>query len=466
MRRGVPTSHFPTRDGAAVLLAVVLAFAIPPVGFAAEAEAPLILHLGAAGGGLTPAMRVEVAQRLGYAEAELPAAEPFLDVALQGALLWPRNAAAQACLPGTPTFPLPPVIEAAERALVDLRHGDALGLLSPVVERLACVEDPVDGATLARAVFLLGYARFLGGDRTGAEQAFGMAAVLDPDIAWDNDYPPEVQQTFNNAVLEALRARAGSVGFSEEFWRRTEEVRIDGRAVAANGVVGAGLHRLTLPSRDQAGVPVAIRFEPEQVVYLWPVEDLVSGLVAGDELGEVAKDALVAALVDRGREQAIVVEPSSRRMYRFGTETRQLREIQPLKTPPGGDSKPVGSRVARRALPQPTPGATLIIVGTITAIVGMSIGLALEKDAREMERLMELDPDEVGRLSDDYDRTVTGMTISFVAAGFGGASIGIGIPVAIEWAKDRGATQAALTVTTDVHRGALARTSLAFSARW
>lgn len=466
MRRRAPTSLLRPRAGAAALLVVGLALAVPPSGIAAEADVPLILHLGAAGGGLPPALQAEVARRLGYDEAELPAAEPFLDVALHGALLWPRDAVAEACPPGRLTFELPPLIDASERALIDLRHDDALGLLSPVVEQLACVADPVDGATLARAVFLLGYARFLGGDRAGAQQAFGMAAVFDPEIAWDNDYPPEVQQTFNNAVLEALRTRAGAVGFSEEFWRRTEVVRVDGHAVPAGGAVLAGLHRITLPTRDPGGVPVAIRFEPGQVVNLWPVEDLVSGLVAGDELGEVAKDALVTALLDRGQQQVIVVEPSSRRMYRFSIETRQLREIQPLKAPPGGDDKPVGNRVARRALPQPTPGATLIIVGTITAITGMSIGLALDKDAREMERLMQLDPDEVGRLSDDYDRTVTGMTISFVVAGFGGASIGIGIPVAIQWAKDRGATQAALTFTADLQRGVPARTTLAFCGRW
>jgi hypothetical protein len=293
-----------------------------------------------------------------------------------------------------------------------------------------------------------------------------MAAVFDPEIAWDNDYPPEVQQTFNNAVLEALRVRDGGVGFSDEFWRRAEEVRVDGRAVDDDGAVRAGLHRVTLPSRDSVGVPVSILFAPEQVVHLWPVEDLVVGLVAGDELGEVAKDALVDALVARGRDQAVVVEPATRRMYRFTTATRQMREIQPLKTAPGGDDKPVGTRVAKRTLPPPTPGATLIVAGTITTIIGMSIGVALDQSAQEMERLMQLDPDEVGRLSDDYDRTVAGMTISFIAAGFGGAAIGIGIPVAIETAKGNGASQAALVFSAEWRRGAPGRTTVVFRGRW
>ncbi len=453
------------RRVAALVVAISLAAVSPPRGARADGG-PLILHLGASGGGLPPALRQEVADRLGLPAEELSPPRPFVDYVFEGALLWPTDAAAAPCPTDAASADLEERIAAAEEDLAELAFGDAAAGLAVVTEAPACLAAPVTGPRLARAAFLLGYARFMAGDREGSADAFWIAAQLDPTVEWDNTYPPEVQQTFNNAVLDALRTPAAHIAYSEEFWKRRDDVRLDGAVVPESGEVRPGLHLVTLPSRNPGGVAAGVELPAGGTVHLWPVEDLIVGLLEGDALGEPALAALVAALDRHGLPDAYVVEPGTRRMFRFHAASRQLRELPTLRPQPIDGDRPAVQRRPLPQLPPPSLGGTLIVAGGAATVVGLALGIALREEALDIYNQVSRDPDMKGRYRDDFYRAKGGMTAGFVIAGLGGVSVGVGIPVTVRQHQRQRDATAALRWSVQRAPDGTTRSTLCLTGRW
>ena len=125
----------------------------------------------------------------------------------------------------------------AEGALAYVEDDRALSLLGQAASALTCLSEPLAPPLAARIYYLRGVALVSLGDRPGAWGALQQAVVFDPDLVWDEDFPPDGEPTLAAARAElahAAPARLTLVAGGPRF--------VDGRAVAprAPGVAPLG----------------------------------------------------------------------------------------------------------------------------------------------------------------------------------------------------------------------------------
>lgn len=448
-----------------------LAIAIAAVAPAWAGDEALVLYVGEASEAQAAQAREQVAARMGYAPGEVVRAEPLAESVFGNADLWPAGGEATLCPTEIGDLKLDDLVARAEEAvdLVELQR--AVDILAPLTDSLACIAPPVDPAALSRAAFLRGYALYATGDRAAAGQAFQMAAVFDAGIKWDENYPPDPQQVFNSAVLEALRAEETTVwpafGAAE-----AADLLLDGGPFPANGKARPGLHQVT--TRDAGGdvLRVAVVFPPGGTIRLIPLREQVDGFLAGKEGSEAIGAALAAYLQRGGDEEAYVVEPAFGRIYRFHAATGEVREIPGAGTTvERGDkgtrdrTRPGKSPTAGASLGKPNPGPILVVAGAVAGAVGAIIGGVQTGAANDIYGQVEADNSQYDALLEDYEQARTGRTVGFVIAGVGGATAAAGIPVWIAGSKGPRAT-AGVGVEIDERSGAATGASLMLSGRW
>ncbi len=255
---------------------------------------------------------------------------------------------------------------AAEEALAAVDFSGAIALLQPLESDLACFATGVDPPSLARGAFLLGYARFEAGDRPGARIAFGMAAVFDPQIAWDRTFPPDAQQEFNDAVLAALRVPPAQLTRGDQLQGTLE---IDGLPREGPAEIPAGWHHVALRAPDGGAVlRRAVHFPAE---------------------GRVA---LGTEVVEEALEEAFVA----------GTPA-----------------------VAAR----PPPGPILVVAGSVAAAVGIVVGISQRERALGVFGEVEADPDRYDTLEQPFEQARGASYAGWVVAGVGGVAIAVGVPL-------------------------------------
>ena len=106
--------------------------------------------------------------------------------------------------------PGPPMAAASFEAALDEAVGDidyaesqsALATLKDALARTSCLTEPVSATTLARGPYLQAIAHLQLDEFTVAAEAFQRALVIDPDLAWDEVYPPKGLDLFENARTE------------------------------------------------------------------------------------------------------------------------------------------------------------------------------------------------------------------------------------------------------------------------
>ena len=404
------------------LLLIALAVSLPARA-AGTAGAPVV-YAGPSDDTIATLATQEVTGLLGLTESEVLPAESVAEFVFDGALIWPTSGSPEPCPRGVEELGLESTIQDAEAAIDLVAYEQAVSLLTPIFEQLACVGDPASPTQLSRAAFLLGFVRYQEEDIEEATETFRMAAAFDPDLTWDNNFAPEAQQTFNNAVLDALREETSYLRLNGGIWEMPG-LTVDGEAVPERGAVHPGLHRVTVPAGDGSMRCLSVRFPANTTVHLAPADELVPGMVESNEAGEQAVVVLAAALLRQEASEAYVVDTTSHHVYRIVADTGRL--IGPL-----GRSR---ARVTLAPGSAPNPGAVMVIAGAVVGAVGLTIGLVQRSQAIDAYDQAVANPGSKDAFSDDFYDSKSGMTAGFVVAGIGGLALCAGIPVWISTAK-------------------------------
>jgi len=421
-----------------VLLFVALMLPFRP---ALAGDGPLVLYVGEPSDEQATQAREQVAKRLGYTAAEVTRARPLVEGVFGNADLWPQGGAAHLCPEDVGDINLTQLVEDAGVAIDEVEPGKAVKLLDPLLDNLACIAAPVSAQDLSRAAFLLGYARFASGDREGAGEAFKAAAIFDPEIAWDVTYPPEPQQVFNSAVLDALRAAKANLwpafGAAEAM-----DLQLDGGDVPADGTLQPGLHQITTRTADGQPLRMAVDFPAGGTVRLVPLREQIDGFLAGKEGTSEIGGVLQAILTHSGDAEAYIIEPAFGRIYRFHKETQEVREIPGAGTQPtevaGASTKtqPADKVKVKVNKGKSNPGPVVVIAGAVTAVIGAVVGGAQHSQATDIWSQVEADNTLFDDLNGDYEAARTGRNVGIAVAGVGGVMVAVGIPI---WATSNSA---------------------------
>ena len=412
-----------------LLLALAgLALAAAPRAAQAEDEPPLVFYLGEPGEAAEGAARAAAAQALGISDASSLQVEALLHAGFREASTWPTGATVRLCPADVAEISLGGRIEAAEKKLDELDFAGAEAELTPLDGQLACLGPPLDSQLLARAALLLGYARFQRGDRRGAGTAFAMAAVFDPEVAWDEVYSPDAQQVFNSAVLESLRTPAAHLALGPDD-AAALELRLDGSAFPLDRSLRPGWHQVTVPTLGGEPLRLAIQAHPGGTVEMSPVTDLMDGYVAGcPGLGSVG-DALQAAVTAANRREAYVVAVETGRVRRYSAFTQLL---EPL-----GDDE-CGTGTVGPGIRKPAAGPVMVLAGAAVGAVGLTLALTQYSRGMSIGAEIEANDDLYDELIPEYEAAGRAITAGIVIAGVGGAVVAVGIPVWIREGKVRG----------------------------
>jgi len=150
-----------------------------------------------------------------------------------------------------------PISASAYRATLEQLYQDTLVVeeselqFQELLDSAACLAEPVDPWDLARVHFLQAMGAWSDGEMEAASRAFERVFVVDPEHAWDPDYPPPAQHLFIDAA-----AAVGRLGRAQltVLVPAGLELRIDGRPQAATGaavVLAPGRHLVQV--RDLEG---------------------------------------------------------------------------------------------------------------------------------------------------------------------------------------------------------------------
>ncbi len=97
-------------------------------------------------------------------------------------------------------------METAEREMAYMRYESAARTLGRAFDDLQCLGDPIDPNLAGRLFYLRGLVAHRSGFEEQARRAFSAALVFQPELVWDDAFPPKALDLF-----EAARAAADSV---------------------------------------------------------------------------------------------------------------------------------------------------------------------------------------------------------------------------------------------------------------
>ena len=400
-----------------------------------SAARPVIVFDDSQADAFSEPFAVATAQRLALDPEFIQSATPASTFAFDSAALWPTSATAGVCPADQPELVLDEVLAQAEAALDAVDYRAAIALLETVDEHLACVALPVDAVVLARMYFLLAYARFVSGDPEGSAAAFAQAAVIDPTVTWDNTLPPEPQQSFNNAVLEALRVEEVELRVAEGLL--LDGLEIDGAEAAPGSVVRPGRHHLRVPTPGGGLMSMSVDVAPNQPFELVPSVEIIRRWFGTPTEARGAVSVLAEPLEAAGADELYVVDPVSERII--------------LVRPALGQVLEVGATVARRGPGgvggdrKPPPGVVMAIAGGVAAGAGLIAGLAERGNAMAILDDAVALPDQREQLREEYQRAGDRRTVGFVIAGTGAAVLAVGIPLGIHEGQRERATSTSIS---------------------
>lgn len=350
-----------SRYGVAPWVVVVLLMSSP-----AAAESSRVLYLG---GEKTPSDVAAILALLNPPINLEQAPEPLAEAFPAGELGTVGVESVQACT-GEPVDAAGYLALLADLVQATMELGETDTLLARLETAQACLTEPVAPEDLAQADFLEGVIAFSDGDPDGAERAFREALVLDRDLAWNPEYPPDTQLRFANAATAVAQQEPSVlhvvVGEGMLLWLDGEPVAPspEGLGIAPGRHVlqvrrGAGEATETLSLEVAAGTVGAV------------VEE--GGLAVRDEriLAQRAS-ALLAALATEApdvKTYVVALEPSLA-IWTHDAQTRSASRV-PVTVAAGALASPDGGKsVKNPAKAAPVTlgvGAAMLVAGAVIA---------------------------------------------------------------------------------------------------
>lgn len=407
-------------------LTLLLAAALIPLG--AAAEGTLLVYgpdvEGGAAGAIREAERVFGATVDAAAVIELDQIEPPYPE-----LLVPFGAAEVLRCPGQPTAvaDIRQTTQLGMSSLDELDYPQASTHLEAAWNGTRCANAFLDREELVELPLMLGILAHYQGDKDDAYDWFARALAIDPDLAWDNAYPPDAQQVFNNALAETLRNEAASM-ITVPDRKAVSELRVDGAVVdplAPQVTFKPGVHLLQWRNADGDVQSLAVAAATDSPMVLLSARQLRNAILAGPSGGDIQPAVIDRlAVLASARDAADVIVVGGNVPYRF------VASSSAMETPRGGRAVSAGSGPTRKKVSPAGP----VLIGAGAATLGAGLAVGLGSYAQGVALYDELDAGQHQGQYDtkaaEYEDLTTGNAVGVVLAGVGGAVLVTGIIVA------------------------------------
>lgn len=171
---------------------------------APPAAAPMVVYTGVEASPVAAKQATTLVELLTDG-AMVPTAPIHVDVLFPGGQLGVVGAGARETCQGPPVSAdaYTATVEALYKATTHLE--DTTGQADALRASQSCLTEPANPGDLARVPFLEGVTAYGDGDVEAAQAAFADVFVIDPQYAWDPEYPPDAQLAFANAGTGVLR---------------------------------------------------------------------------------------------------------------------------------------------------------------------------------------------------------------------------------------------------------------------
>ena len=297
------------------------------------------------------------------------------------------------------------LIEALQGAVDYFELDRARVLAKEGIDALGCLGSQFDSQLVARLYFLSGVAAVGDGDGEAAAMAFRRARVFVPDLAWDENYPPDGRLVFDAISAETVTTVALTI-----MPAPTESLRFDGHIVdetslnlakglhyLQNGVEPVSTYTAILEKDDVLVVPSAFGAEVLQWI--------------GDESQQ---DRLTDLLKRRFEEEkAIYVSHGGEHWLLDLAEGSWAPLEKRRQRTTGGQGQPPVALIVGGS------GGAIFLSGAIVGVVGLAKGLKLKNGVETWEDYEDA--------QEPYRAARSQLVAGEVLAALGAATLGTGL---------------------------------------
>jgi hypothetical protein len=293
----------------------------------------------------------------------------------------------------------------AEAAIAYMKWDEAATLLDALLAAEACLASPADGATGSRTHYLRALVAVHDEDKPLAWTEFQVAATLDPELVWDESFPPVGRPVFDAALAELDAAEPLElVVVAEQAW-------VDGREVEAGvHALRPGPHLLQLGDAAGAITTYKTTLNPG-VDYVLVQQEAVTDELLDDLSSKQSRVLLGAVLRAAGGHEVWYAMDAQEAVWRYdalGDEwTRGTGGVAGDWTGPTSRALLVG-------------GVGAVVVGGTLMAVGGSRGRAAYREMEQATHRPEYDVALEG-----YNGAQRPYTTGLVLLG-AGAAVGLG----------------------------------------
>lgn len=314
-----------------------------------------------------------------------------------------------------------------QHLLDEVRLEEADLLLAQLAEVHACYPLRPGSLALAHESFLAGILAFYRDDAASVRSHFRAALARNPDLPWDDNYPPSAQQWFAEALLEVLREESSTLALDLPPGK---EVWIDGTAQeTGNSTITTrpGLHLVHVGTAADGYSSVEVSLESAATATLVTGEALGrpdalsgdAGLVVQLITGEIAGRGLSEAYVVRLPGEVWSVDPHE-------------GALVPMEAPPGVvvtvDDPRKRSKVHPLGPVLMAAGAALAVGGGVMAGLEREQAMALHG---AIEGLTE-DDGSLNSMLTSFERHRSASYAGWGLLAGGGACVAVGIPLTLQ----------------------------------
>ncbi len=331
-----------------------------------------------------------------------------------------------------------------QHLLDEVSLDEAEFLLTQLAEVHACYPPRPGDDALARESFLGGILAYYRGDTDTVRVQFRAALTRDPDLPWDDDYPPSAQQEFAAALLDVLRAESAML--VPDLPPGTD-VWVDGFAQDVDAgpiTTRPGRHLIHVGIADGGYAGLEIELDPGASATLVTGEALSRpDALSGD--AALVVDLIVGEVAGRGLSEAYVVRLPG-----------EVWKVDPF----GGALVPMQSPMGMVDVVDPRDHAKVHPLGPVLMVAGAALAIGGGVMAgTERQQAMELHGAIEGLTEDDgsLDSMLTSFerhrSASYAGWGLlagGGACLVAGIPLTLKLKRP---VDLLVGISTDVGRG-------------
>jgi hypothetical protein len=282
-------------------------------------------------------------------------------------------------------------LSAADGHLLDGDLDGALSAIADTEQKLACLNEAVDTQSAGRLYFVQGVVQHAQGNQAKAVKSFQRARAIDPEMAWDNDFPPDGKALFE------VTAAAGRV--TVQVVPAPNTLTVDGGLATSSELeLAPGVHLIGI------GKTTLMLDVQRDGRLTFPAQWAASGLAGLSD--PVRQQALQESFSDLSRPVFVVAEEVWR--VDDGWSIAEVQRRQKFKA--GGSKVPLVAGLATAGL--------ALVGGTVGIFSGSSQEGAIK------ERLQNVPSVSADDMTDEARK-------ANIAYGLGYTSLGVGVGLGV-----------------------------------